>query len=211
MASSSNNRFRRYRGVSALEALLDIEEEDDITSVPLEFFNIKKVDNILLQFFQQYPLRNLLSNVESYNSPVQFDYKFDQVTYVGTVFNYRWGLPTPRNILTIRLSNDGYRYQNQSQQFISLVASHPTRNSHGWYIMNQAFASEMEYLLGLLKERKMEVTFYYHYLLNRMEFHFREPETNELIFIVCLENVNPKADKGNPQQYYKDMNIKPRK
>jgi len=124
---------------------LDLEDEE---TIPEAFFNISLIDDIVGEFFKQYHLSNMLSDVERFGTSVVVPYKFKDVTYEATIDDYRTGYPDTHHQLTVRLSHDGYRYRKINSQFV-VEKNVNYRVSGGWLVLDSSFLEEMPHLKNI--------------------------------------------------------------
>ena len=212
MERSVFRTMRMMRGTVS-DVLDEIDQERDYETIPKEFFNITKIDDILRQFFAQNPISGLLEDhaANQIRGSVFTTYKFDGVTYDATydTWGYRTNNGLYKYILTIRLSSDGYRFVPQSQQMMRNTNStnHPTRGTGGWYVMNERFIADMAFLNDFMAKMNCTVTFLYNWPANRMELHFHD-NVGELQFIVSLHNGHPRICQTSIAEYYREMGMK---
>lgn len=101
--------YRSLRGPSCY--VIDLLEFEDEKTIMPEYLQIDLIGQILDDFLNQFNLQNLIKDVENFAYGTTFDYKFKDVTYNGTFYDYRkYSNGTVKHQLTIRLSHDGFRY-----------------------------------------------------------------------------------------------------
>jgi len=159
-----------------LAVIDDIEDEE---SIPEEYFKISLIDRIISAFFESYSISYLLERLHLFIAPVVVDYRFNDVTYEGTLFDYRSGFveengrSDTNHQLTVRLSHDGFRYRKITGDFVVAKNVH-YRESGEWYILNDEFMEAMPHLKNTALTYGSNATFYYSLIRKRIDIEYRK-------------------------------------
>jgi len=189
--------------VGQSDDVLDILDYIDNNNIILEeFLKITLIDDIIGAFFKQYAISSLLNDVDKFTSKLIVPYTFKNVTYDGTLYNYRSGYPQIYNQLTIRLSHDGFRYKKIDNKYI--LAKVKNRNTSGWLILNEQYLKDMINLKKIASRLKTTIKFLYNPHLKRIDIEFLLLETKKCILKLTFEHGNSKYE--DKDDYYLNLN-----
>ncbi|KAJ3205100.1 hypothetical protein HK099_000920 [Clydaea vesicula] len=177
-----------------LEVLAEKEDAEDIKT----YMDISIPDEMLKTFCSQFSLSRLLNKPpQFFDTKVYMNYKFRGQTYTATVYNYKTFSTddTIHRQLTIKLSNDGFRYY--SRKFIrSRVTQHKYSD---WFVLGEDTFDDMKFLKSVTIDLDAKVVFYYNIKHKRIDIKFfcngKEKSNDYPEILIIFEPGNPIYDE----------------
>lgn len=186
-------------------------EENKNEVLDPSFLEITMINDILKEFFQQFPLHSLMNNIETFHDNA-LTYKFCESTYNGNLHDHVTILSThpilkKRHQLCIKLSSDRFQYTKpKCCDYFAITQSYESLNQPlealGYYHIKQNFTEQITTLIDIQNQLSADhIQFFYNPKHKRIDIEFRTQ--SQIVLRICFEAGAPiKEDKD---EYWFDL------
>jgi hypothetical protein len=194
--------WRRYRGPVRHHVLSLVDDDDD----DAEQLDIALIDGVFTAFFQQHDVDSLLDEVGDFVGGVSVRYTFDNLTWCGTLDDFRTRLGRGRfhHQLIVRLSSDGFRYPALSR---NAIKGYTHGTSRGWLALTSEFIlAKLPAVAALAERLQTRVRVLYNLCAQRVDIQF--VEDGDVRLLVAFEGGRPIAIPRD--EYFAHFGLKAR-
>lgn len=183
--SRSDVALKRSRPTFTTDDYMEEQDYEDLKS----YMDLGIPDEMLQSFFSRFPISALRNKEQThFDRKIFFKYQFRGQTYLATVYNYITSNDdfTLNRQLTIKLSNDGFRYHERSN-----VSQH---NRDNWFVLGSDILDEMKHLKRLKEGMNAKIGVFYNIDFKRIDIKFFEGEKESPVLLVTFEPGYPVYD-----------------
>lgn len=162
-------------------------------TIPIEFFKLSLIDEIIGSFFATRPVATLLKNAEKYtvDQGVNVLYKFKETTYSGCLRarTHEDEKGERSYVLVVHMSHDGICYTRRQQKEVAAVHSHWHKRGC-WESLTKDFL-ETQKMTNMIAQMKAagaaKVDFRYNFPHKRIDILFFQSD-NHHFMTLCFEH-----------------------
>jgi hypothetical protein len=170
-------QLRQLVGLSGNEATQYLFDNDEMEEIKM-YQDLSIPDNIVKAFDQQYPVHGFIGQ-EKLDTKRTIEYKYNNVTYTATVYNYLYGWPDTNRQLTIKLSHDGFRYHRRKFLASNLI----WHGCDSFFILDHSVLNDMPFVRELKERLKAKTIVYYSIKHRRMDIRFKDTANKPILMI----------------------------